>query len=393
MTMRNDDLQIDPSRRCRHKLAAGKPLNDIKPPKGIHSYALEAVQVSMHAERRPSRKRRRKGAVQEQTLSNPSERRSQFAVGPFDSDEELLRSEADDALSPYHASVATDETDRRKSQESSEYTLFDEDWATANMPSISEKCIEPFRTPGAWDSSEQDAIHFQASEALRLFDVAFRAAIAEQPPRFGRGIKIKHAHKLKRLADIAPSTWSPSYSSNISSRAVFLPTISHALANVASRSNSAHDTERLHAGDGESSAISQPSGRLEMKLWNLLRGAMYDEESARHLRPLPFDKSPNVDKDTEMMRLPEPPPIYEEEFEDTDDNASLNTILEEDQMSVDNGSQELFGCMDLGEDLDEDWGYIEELPETLARDRSPVETLSFFEESHENGSPEQDLIL
>ncbi|KAI7220497.1 hypothetical protein KC333_g2339 [Hortaea werneckii] len=130
-----------------------------------------------------------------------------------------------------------------------------------------------------------------------------------------------------------------------------------------------------------------------MKLWNLLRGAMYDEESARHLRPLPFDKSPNVDKDTEMMRLPEPPPIYEEEFEDTDDNASLNTILEEDQMSVDNGSQELFGCMDLGEDLDEDWGYIEELPETLARDRSPVETLSFFEESHENGSPEQDLIL
>lgn len=394
MTIRNDDPDIYASRRCGHKFAADKPPNDIKPPKGMHSYALEAVQVSMHVESRPSRKRRRKGAVQKQTLSNPSERHSYFAVGPFDSDEELLQSEADDALSPCHALVATDENNssQRESQESSEYTLFDEDWAPTNMPSISEKCIEPVRTPGAWHSSGQDAIDFQASETLRLFDVAFRAVIAEQPRRFGHGIRIKNANKLKRLADIAPSTWSPGYSSEVSSRAVFLPTISHALANLASRSNSVHDTGRLHAGDGEGSAISQSSGRLEMKLWNLLCGAMYDEESPRHLRPLHFDKSTKVDKDIEMMNLPEPPPIYEE-FEDTDDDTSLNPVLEEDQMSVDNGSQELYSCMDLDEGSDEDWCYMEEIPETLARDRSPGKTLSFFEESQKKRSLEQDLIL
>ncbi|KAI7541603.1 hypothetical protein KC331_g8465 [Hortaea werneckii] len=394
MTIRNDDLGIDPSRRRRHKLAAGKPLNGIKSPKGTHSYALEAVQVSMHVERRPSRKRRRKGAVQKQTLSNPSERHSHFAVGPFDSDEELLQSEADDALSPCHASIATDENgnSQQMSHESPGYTLFDEDWATVSMLPVPERCIAPVRRPGAWVSPEQDSIDFQASDALRLFDVAFRAAVAEQPRRFAHGIKIKNAHKLKRLADIAPSTWSPAYSSDISSRAVFLPTISHALANVASLGDSVHETGRLHAGDGEGSAISQPGDRLEMKLWNLLRGAMYDEESARHLKPLHFDKSTKVDKEIEMMILPEPPPIYAE-FEDTDDDASLNPVLEGDQMSVDNGSQEQYGCMDLDEDLDEDWYYIEELPETLARDSSPGETLSLFEESREDRNLEQDLIL
>lgn len=92
------------------------------------------------------------------------------------------------------------------------------------------------------------------------------------------------------------------------------------------------------------------------------------------------------------MNLPEPPPIYEE-FEDTDDDTSLNPVLEEDQMSVDNGSQELYSCMDLDEGSDEDWCYMEEIPETLARDRSPGKTLSFFEESQKKRSLEQDLIL
>lgn len=257
MTIRNDDLGMDPSRRRRHKLAADNPLNDVKPPQGMHSYALEAVQLSVDVERRPSRRRRRKGAVQEQILPNPSKRRSQFAVGPFDSDEELFHPEADDALLPYHTSVATNEKDssHEMSHESFEYTLFDEDWATASMPSVSEKCIGPVRRPSAWDFSEQDAIDFQASEALHLFDVAFRTAIAEQPRRFGHGIKIKNTDKLKRLADIAPSMWSPGYLTDVSSRATFLPTISHALANAASRSHSMHDRKIPHAGDGKDSTI------------------------------------------------------------------------------------------------------------------------------------------
>ena len=394
MTIRNDDLETDLSRRHRHRLATGKPLDSIRPPEGIHSYALQAVQLSMHVELKPSRKRRRKGAVQDQTLSNLSERRSRFAVGFFDSDEELLQAEADDARSPYHPSVATDEKDssQEMSHESPEYTLFDEEWATASVHPVSEKGTGPVRRPSAWNSSEQDAVEFQASETLRLFDVAFRAAIAERPRRSGHGIKIKNANKLKRLADIAPSIWSPGYSSGISSRAVCLPTISYALANVVSRSNSMHGTERLHAGDEEGSSIPQPSGRLEMKLWNLLRGAMYDKESAQHLRPLHFDKSTGVDTGIEMERLPEPLHIYEE-FEDTDGDASLNPVLEGGQWSVDNGSQELYDYMDLDEDLDEDWCYMEEFPETSARDRSQVETLSLFEGSQEDRSLEQDLIL
>ncbi|GAB1727475.1 hypothetical protein NU195Hw_g5964t1 [Hortaea werneckii] len=360
----------------------------------MQSYALKAVQVSMHVERRPSRKRRRKGTVVVRTRSIPSERYSQFDVDSFGSDEELLQAEAEDAMSPIHAPIATDENDNSQeiSHECSEYTLFDEDWATGSLPSFLERCTEPVRRTRDWGSSEQDAIEFQTNEALRLFDVAFRAAIAEQPRRFGHGIKIKNANKLKRLADVAPSTWSPGYSSDITSRAVFLPTISHALANVVSRSNSVHGTETAPAGDGEGSAVLQPSGRLEMKLWNLLRGAMYDEESAQHLKPLHFDKSAEVDKEIEMVRSPEPPPIYEE-FDDTDGETSFDQVLEEDQMSVDNGSQEPYGYMDVDEDWDEDWCYIQEFTETSARDRSEVETPSLFQQGQEDRSLEQDLIF
>ncbi|KAI6807515.1 hypothetical protein KC332_g13365 [Hortaea werneckii] len=358
MTVRNNELDIDPSRRCRHKLATGAPRNDVKSPKGLHSYALEAVQLSMHVEH-----------------------------------EELLQAEADDALLPYHALIATDESvNSQMSHKSSEYTLFDEDWATGSLPLFPERCIEPVRRPRTCGPTEQDAIDFQTNEALRLFDVAFRAAIAEQPRRFGHGIKIKNANKLKRLADVAPSTWSPGYSSDISSRAVILPTISHALANVVSRSNSMHGTETPPAGDGEGSTVPQPSCRLEMKLWNLLRGAMYDEESAQHLRPLHFDEFAEADKEIEMVRSPEPPPIYEE-FEDTDGEVSFDQVLEKDQMGVDNGSQEPYGYMDPDEDWDEDWCCIQELFETSARDRSEVGTPSLFQQGQEDRSLEQDLIL
>ncbi|KAI7508032.1 hypothetical protein KC347_g6421 [Hortaea werneckii] len=393
-TIRNDDLSIDPSRRCRHKLAAGDAINDMKPPTGMHSYALEAVQVSMHVERKPSRKRRRKGKVLEQMRSKTFERRLKSAVDAFGSDEELLQAEADDALSPYHASLATDENDHSQemSRKSSEYTLFDEDWATASMAPVPEKCIGDVRRLNAWGASEQDAIDTQADEALRLFDVALRAAITEQPRRFGHGVKMKNAHKLKRLADIAPSTWSPGFSSDISSRAVFVPTISHALADVVSHGNSVHGTETLHAGDGEGSTVSQPRDRLEMKLWDLMRRAMYDEDSAQHLKPLHFGKSIEVDKEIEVVRLPDPPLIYEE-IVDIDSDASLDQVLEEDQMSVDDGSQEPYGYMDLDEEWDEDWCYIQELPATSACDRSLVETPSLLEQSQEDMSLEQDLIV
>ncbi|KAI6832112.1 hypothetical protein KC332_g13011 [Hortaea werneckii] len=385
---------MDPSLRCRHKLATENPRNDMKPPKGMHSYALEAVQVSMHVERKPSRKRRRKGTVLERTRSNTFERRLESAVDAFGSDEELLQAEADDALLPYHASFATDENDNSQEmiRKNSKYTLFDEDWATASMPPVPEKCTGDVRRLNAWGASEQDAIDNQADEALRLFDVALRATITEQPRRFGHGVKMKNAHKLKRLADIAPSTWAPGFSSDISSRAVFIPTISHALANVASHGNSVRGTETLHAGDGEGSTISQPRDRLEMNLWDLMRRAMYDEDSAQHLKPLHFDKSTEVDKEIEVVRLPDPPLIYEE-IVDIDSDASLDQVLEEDQMSFDNGSQESYGYMDLDEEWNEDCCYIRELLETSARDRSQVETPSLFQQSQEDMSLEQDLIV
>ncbi|KAI7286186.1 hypothetical protein KC345_g1341 [Hortaea werneckii] len=393
MTVRNSDQDIEPSRMCRHKLADGEPRNDVKSPNGMHSYALEAVELSMHVERKPSRKRRRKGTALERTRSYPFERRSQFAVDSFGSDEELLRAKLVDALSPYHASIATNENDKsQESHESPEYTLFDEDWVTGSLLPFPERCIDPVRGVRAWSSTEHDVIDFQTGEALRLFDVAFRAAIAEQPRKSGHGIKIKNASKLKRLADVAPSTWSRGYSKDISSRAVFLPTILHALANVALRSNSMHGTETPPAGDGEGSTVPQPSCRLEMKLWNLLRGAMYDKGSAQHLEPIHFDKCTEVDQETEMVRLPDPPPTYEE-FEDTDGETSFNQVFEEDQMSVDNGSQEPYGYMDLDEDWDEDCCYIQDLYETSTRDRSEVGTPSLFQQGQEDRRLEQDLIL
>ena len=77
--------------------------------------------------------------------------------------------------------------------------------------------------------------HDMYSEKLRkLLDAAVRHAIGPTPKRHAGAVQIAGQESFKQLVDIAPSLWIPKYLFELSSRSVFLPTISHALANLGS---------------------------------------------------------------------------------------------------------------------------------------------------------------
>lgn len=73
-------------------------------------------------------------------------------------------------------------------------------------------------------SSQQDV--------FELLDAGIHHEIVANPKRRKQGIQLKASCSLKPLAELAPSIWLPGYRSAMSSRAILLPTISHALSNV-----------------------------------------------------------------------------------------------------------------------------------------------------------------
>ncbi|TKA27205.1 hypothetical protein B0A50_04542 [Salinomyces thailandicus] len=148
-------------------------------------------------------------------------------------------------------------------------------------------------------------------DILQFVDAALRVSISNQPRRLGKGIKAKRSTQLKKLADVAPSLWAPGYLQNVSSRAVFLPTICHALANVASHSSRDNRFQskfekmtRYNAEDGRTMPELQED--LAARLWYLLQDGVVDGTAAQRLEPLSFHASAPAEHDQHLPELLEP---------------------------------------------------------------------------------------
>ena len=143
------------------------------------------------------------------------------------------------------------------------------------------------------DEANTDAI-------LELIDVATRLAISGCPTQVAKGVSVKKDASFVPLALIAPSLWAPGYLPAVASRAVFLPTISHALYAVCTRhatcetlmAKAAYLSQRVpthcrqsnHRFSNASSRVSLEG--LSIRLWQTLERGLYSPESARRLKPL-----------------------------------------------------------------------------------------------------------
>jgi len=131
-------------------------------------------------------------------------------------------------------------------------------------------------------------------QIMRLIDAAVRMSITDSPRRIDKAVKVSRQESFVRFVDIAPSLWSPGYSPAVASRAVFLPTISHALASVGARRCQNASLASKIAELGRQSRVSdsdrQCTKGLEQSLstawWRLLQRGCYNPDAAAYLKPL-----------------------------------------------------------------------------------------------------------
>jgi hypothetical protein len=147
--------------------------------------------------------------------------------------------------------------------------------------------IQPTINSNEYEISSQDI--------LELFDAGLRCSIVAKPKGLSKGIQVVSHESFKRLSSIMPSLWSPGYFSGVSTRAVMLPTVSHALSNVCGkharsatlRNKLAELARRTSASEicgGNPQDVQQT---ITACLWQAVRyGLLDDHRAAACLKPL-----------------------------------------------------------------------------------------------------------
>lgn len=166
-----------------------------------------------------------------------------------------------------------------------EYSLIDEDTA--------EKVPVPLKRMASLSDNDYEPTASLGQSLLDLVDAALRISISGAPLRLPKGIIMTSSESLQHLAALAPSLWSPHYLPNSASRAVFHPTISHAIRAVRATARAA-------------SHGVQASADVSTLMWRMLCRGMFNRQAGRQLAPLSIatgDAPPNATIEFEMLDL------------------------------------------------------------------------------------------
>ncbi|KAK4939017.1 hypothetical protein LTR66_015044 [Elasticomyces elasticus] len=165
------------------------------------------------------------------------------------------------------------------------------------------------QSPCRSESSEKEqSQQLGANQIADLVDAALRHSMTPEPTKVAAGIKVTSTESFARLSQIAPALWSPGHFPAVSSRAVFLPTLSYALShNVYAGARSSalrgklEDLARQESSgvlgscrndEGRSSAerTEQEKDGLQkavsVRLWQMMQRRLHDPQAARRLKPL-----------------------------------------------------------------------------------------------------------
>ncbi|KAK4924185.1 hypothetical protein LTR49_008706 [Elasticomyces elasticus] len=265
ISLAHRELDAEQQRRCLHKLSADVPYYDTQPPPGTQTRTLEVVHLAMKFTCPQKAKRQSHSDAVRSLTCSPSAPLPDFgacliaADMLFDDtsadtdffDDMILESDDDDligqieTISPYTVSTS-DETPRP----------FESAFVG---PSMRSNDMEP----------EVDA-EYNIDAILELINASVSMAISENVRPPNKSICVRGGKNIRRLQAIAPTIWSPGYLPCVASRAVFLPTISHALDAVAEASvpmaRLAGLMAHLHEG-----RIDDRQGSLSAHLWQMLQ--------------------------------------------------------------------------------------------------------------------------
>ena len=306
------DVPAEPSRRQLHKLGVDVPFYDTRPPPGVETISIHSTILDICIQRSSARKQRRRTQQSKADVAGTADDPvicDRFAMD----DEELLEIDGEDFrdFSPNSSRGASQEAagccselEYEGSDQDDILMLLEGNECDTSM-SESRKLENPSVLKRVSSNSSLQPIKagIETHAILNMVDAAIRGAISGTPTRLPKGISIKRGESFRALAAIAPSLWSPGYLPAIASRAVFLPTISHAIrsvCNVNTRSNglkarvqdlgnhvykrsprySMHKTSPANA----KAPFILPSSQLSAQIWRTMQRELYNWDAARRLK-------------------------------------------------------------------------------------------------------------
>ncbi|EME44485.1 hypothetical protein DOTSEDRAFT_80191 [Dothistroma septosporum NZE10] len=265
-----------------HKLASGVPASDVHVPGGIRTVVCHSVCLDMRiaSSIRSGRPISIQNSCDRQSLlTSDTQPMSSFANAE-QADEDLLDCLPTGSVAseleqnPQHASGAS----RRSKTE-----------CTRRAPIIDRQSCGMERSYSADDCEQRAARFLPISEFLDLFAAAFQLAICSRARRGSRNITITSVESLRHLSDIMPSFWSLDYLADMSSRALLLPTISHALSNVSVVNPQSHqlrfkldellrrnNTKASQVSHEQSKQLNLAQGCLSTCVWSLMQHRLCD---------------------------------------------------------------------------------------------------------------------
>jgi len=336
------------------------PFYDVRPPAGVRTRALESVYLGMDVAL-PAKHKRPKLPDTNQPQIHTSLSQSTAGRELEEEFSDLCGSESesdfDDLL--FDNDGSPEDTGSCELRYLSASPSIDTRTACVTLPATPNK-----RSSSSANSESATTTHTEADSILALVDAGLRLAISDTSKRLGKDIRVRGAQRLKRLKDVAPALWSPGYLPSVADRAVFLPTISHALSTVASKASYDAGRQRKFAHLCPANTDDKRSSLSAQLLWRLLQEAAYPCKSAGRLKPLfdgtqtavgldtggPETFDPSRDVDTHLQFVE-----YDDELSDFEES-SLHEYLVYDDDLLDSMFQEDFN---LDEDGDGRWTPLE----------------------------------
>ncbi|KAF2160405.1 hypothetical protein M409DRAFT_29251 [Zasmidium cellare ATCC 36951] len=356
-----------PPKRQLHKLEDGVPDEDRTPPPGVPAVILKSIHLSMRFSKTSCRKRRKlepslseciaslpphedlagtglSESAFEQTLKQGG-RRQQF----FETKSHHGKCGATcrrSKTSPAPESITSDDADMLFEARSPPYES-----AEANVDTASAIRQRSYNT-GDLRQHDDDASS-NHEHLFELFDAGLRLAITSNSSRLPKGVKLVTNESFKHLADTFPALWSPGHLSALSSRAVFLPTISHALANVCGvhaqgqvlraklaelnrRLNPSHHGRETNTPGSEKASLSDAQGRVTTPLWETMERSLFERDTITRLKPLSLPSEKMIDDDENIWADSLGIAIHSAQDQDIDDvlSDSDESMLDETELPL-----------------------------------------------------------
>lgn len=281
-----------------HALAPDLPYYDAKPPPGIHVRKVEVIRLNMLLRKPPA-----SGSLTidlGEHASNVSSEGEDMCFNPkvlFNTPNLVHEGQlsfntkatvgANNSLS-FPAVITEKEANTHAVPESRAYMT----------PPTSQEIEEQSREGLTMGSVQSLVSHVSSETLLSCIEAGLRHTMRKLPTSKSKTDMIISNEDFDSLPQVAPALWVPGYHKSVSERAVFLPTISHAIANV-SRNASTHlgikiKTWQLshrhphHGGGGSSADLSSRENGLQealsVSLWTTLSSALSSTRTVKQPR-------------------------------------------------------------------------------------------------------------